>query len=120
MKFIAAFLIICGFMFSSCKRSHEKAPEIKAEKTENVNEEVSQIIRNQIDQFKEDSLLIVDSDTLATGSWISVFFTKNNFQPVWTNTAMTQPTILLTEKSARISVMEIDCIWIGKHEFQNA
>ena len=85
MKFIAAFLIICGLMFSSCKRSHEKAPEIKAEKTENVNEEVSQIIRNQIDQFKEDSLLIVDSDTLATGSWISVFFTKNNFQPVWTN-----------------------------------
>ncbi len=85
MKFIAAFLIICGLMFSSCKRSHEKAPEIKAEKTENVNEEVSQIIRNQIDQFKEDSLLIIDSDTLVTGSWISGFFTKNNFQPVWTN-----------------------------------
>ncbi len=88
MKFIAAFLIICGLMFSSCKRSHEKAPEIKAEKTENVNEEVSQIIRNQIDQFKEDSLLIIDSDTLVTGSWISVFFTKNNFQPVWTNRTM--------------------------------
>lgn len=88
MKFSSVCLLIIGFYCSSCKRPHEKAPEVTVEKIETVNEDVVNIIQNQIEQFKVDSLLIIDSDTMITGPWISSLFSNNNFQPIWTDKSM--------------------------------
>lgn len=92
MKFSSVCLLIIGFYCSSCKRPHEKAPEVTVEKIETVNEDVVNIIQNQIEQFKVDSLLIIDSDTMITGPWISSLFSNNNFQLILTDKSMTTNT----------------------------
>lgn len=72
---------------SSCVRKHEKPAEVVVSKHEevNVNDEVSELIKDQLEQYSIDSILIIDNDTLKTSKWILSVFTKNNFQPLFTD-----------------------------------
>lgn len=88
MQFRFTLLCIYLLLFFSCKKVHNKAPEIEVEKIAiNIDENVSEIIRDQIGQYKHDSLLIIANDTIKTANRIADFFSNNNFKPVWTNRA---------------------------------
>ena len=82
------FLILV-LALGSCGPQHKQAaiwctgtlrPSNKIE----IEKEVEDLLRTQLEQYNDDSLLIIGKDTLFTAFWINKFFLANNFKPIWT------------------------------------
>jgi len=83
------FLII--MLHFSCTRKHNPPPEKFTEKNENIDLEIREIIFNQLKQYKSDSILILENDTLATASLINMYFSTTDYMPVWTTANTLKP-----------------------------
>ena len=75
-----ALLLLLG----SCSHTHQNPAEVIIEKRIYVDEEISKIIRSQVIQFEQDSMLIIDNDTIITASTICNYFSNNDYKPIWT------------------------------------
>jgi murein L,D-transpeptidase YcbB/YkuD len=78
------FLILI-LALGSCHPEHKQPDEIVVENKIDIGKEVEDLIRTQLEQYNDDSLLIIDKDTLVTAFWINKFFSENNFKPIWTS-----------------------------------
>jgi len=77
------FLILV-LALDSCGPQHKQAAEIVVENKIEIEKEVEDLLRTQLEQYNDDSLLIIGKDTLFTAFWINKFFLANNFKPIWT------------------------------------
>ena len=77
------FLILV-LALGSCGPQHKQAAEIVVENKIEIEKEVEDLLRTQLEQYNDDSLLIIGKDTLFTAFWINKFFLANNFKPIWT------------------------------------
>ena len=84
MAFSRSILTLLVLSFGACSPKHKQPDEIVVENKIEIGKEVQALLRTQLEQYNDDSLLIIDNDTLFTAPWISDLFSRNDFKPLWT------------------------------------
>ncbi len=80
--FLLIILLIVGC--SKCSQDTEK-PVVLVTKPERINEEVSDLLKQQLNDFDTAQTLVIASDSLLATKYIVEFYEKNNFTVTWSD-----------------------------------
>ena len=80
--FLLIILLIVGC--SKCSQDTEK-PVVLVTKPERINEEVSDLLKQQLNDFDTAQTLVIARDSLLATKYIVEFYEKNNFTVTWSD-----------------------------------
>ncbi len=81
------FLLVVSLCITSCNKcSQEKVkPVVLVAKPERINEEVSELIKQQLEDIDTTKTLVIENDSLLAIKFILEFYEKNDFTVIWSD-----------------------------------